>query len=198
MNNIVLDFRHGYVRGERLEAQEIVYQYDAGRTVEAYVPETEANFFLHVGFENNPTLAVIEEVTTEQDAEEGGYKITASIPDSILTRYGTLLVYVVAVDGDKIVTTYEGQVPVRNKATAEDYIVPDEEATSIVERARAAANTATSAAETAEAAAAEAMSGTPEGYAQLVSDVTDLKADLNHLGLSVVDGAINVSFIVNE
>lgn len=194
MNNIVLDFRHNYIRGERLEAQEIVYQYDAGRTVEAYVPETEANFFLHVGFENNPTLAVIEEVTTEQDAEEGGYKITASIPDSILTRYGTLLVYVVAADGDKIVTTYEGQVPVRNKATAEDYIVPDEEATSIVERARAAANTATSAAETAEAAAAEAMSGTPEGYAQLVSDVTDLKADFNALGLSVVDGKLCVTY----
>ena len=191
MNNIVLDFRHNYIRGERLEAQEIVYQYDAGRTVEAYVPETEANFFLHVGFENNPTLAVIEEVTTEQDAEEGGYKITASIPDSILTRYGTLLVYVVAVDGDKIVTTYEGQVPVRNKATAEDYIVPDEEATSIVERARAAANTATSAAETAEAAAAEAMSGTPEGYAQLVSDVTDLKADLTDYADYIVGVSID-------
>lgn len=29
-------------------------------------------------------------------------------------------------------------------------------------------------------------------------EITDLKADLNHLGLSVVDGAINVSFIVNE
>ena len=29
-------------------------------------------------------------------------------------------------------------------------------------------------------------------------EITALKADLNHLGLSVVDGAINVSFIVNE
>ena len=29
-------------------------------------------------------------------------------------------------------------------------------------------------------------------------EINDLKADLNHLGLSVVDGAINVSFIVNE
>ena len=34
--------------------------------------------------------------------------------------------------------------------------------------------------------------------ADIRSDVTDLMADLNHLGLSVVDGAINVSFIVNE
>lgn len=30
------------------------------------------------------------------------------------------------------------------------------------------------------------------------AELTDLKADLNQLGLSVVDGAINVSFIVNE
>lgn len=119
MNNIVLDFRHNYERGERLESAEPVYQYDAGRTVEAYVPQTEANFFLHVGFENDPTLAVIDEVAVEQDAEEGGYKITADIPDSILTRYGTLLVYVVAVDGDKIATMYEGQIPVRSKAMAE-------------------------------------------------------------------------------
>lgn len=149
MNNIVFDFRHNYVRGERLPSEELVYQYDAGRVVEAYVPEQESSFFLHVGFENDPTLSVIEVDSVTADQDEGGYKILATIPDSILTRYGTLLVYVVAAGNDQLVTTYEGQVPVNNKAVAEDYIVPDEQATNIIERAAAAADRAEAAAETA-------------------------------------------------
>ena len=50
MNNIVFDFRHNYERGERLGSQEVVYQYDEGRVIEAYVPEQEG-FVLNVGFE---------------------------------------------------------------------------------------------------------------------------------------------------
>ena len=154
MNNIVLDFRHGYVRGERLEAQEIVYQYDTGRIVEAYVPETESTFFLHVGFENDPTLSVITIDSVTADAEVGGYKILATIPDSIIARYGEMSVYVIASGDSQLVTTYEGLVTVRHKPAAEDYIVPDEEATSIIERAEAAAGRAESAQAAAEAAAA--------------------------------------------
>lgn len=154
MNNIVLDFRHNYIRGERLESQEIVYQYDVGRVVEAYVPETESTFFLHVGFENDEILSVITIDSVTEDEEEGGYKILATIPDSIITRYGELLVYVVAAGGDQLVTTYEGVVPIRHKQAAEDYIVPDEEATDIVERAEVAASRAESAQAAAEAAAA--------------------------------------------
>jgi len=154
MNNIVLDFRHNYVRGERLESQEIVYQYDSGRVVEAYVPYTESSFFLHVGFANDETLSVITIDSVTEDQEEGGYKILATIPDSIIARYGDLLVYVVAAGSDQLVTTYEGFVPIRHKLAAEDYIVPDEEATDIIERAEVAADRAEVARAAAEAAAA--------------------------------------------
>lgn len=183
MNNIVIDFRHNYVRGERLPSVEIVYQYDEGRVAEVYVPETEATFFLHVGFENDAVFSVIDIDSVSADAEDGGYMILATIPDSILARYGTMLIYVVAVENSKIVTTYEGQVAVRPKALAEDYVVPDEEATSIIERAAASAAAAEAAAaqailpaeiisrsETAMASAEDAAEAA-QGYAESIGDV---------------------------
>ena len=194
MNNIVLDFRYNYVRGERLEAQEMVYQYDAGRIVEAYVPEAEPAFFVHVGFENSSeALALIDDVTVEEDAEEGGYKITAVIPDSVLVKYGNLLIYVVGADGDQIVTTYEGFVLVKHKEAAEDYIVPDDQAVNIIERAKAAAITAEASAQIAEAAAAEAMSGTPEGYAALVDTVETL-SDTDNLTVGTARQLLSDSY----
>jgi len=194
MNNIVLDFRYNYVRGERLEAQEMVYQYDAGRIVEAYVPEAEPAFFVHVGFENSSeALALIDDVTVEEDAEEGGYKITAVIPDSVLVKYGNLLIYVVGAEGDQIVTTYEGFVIVKHKEAAEDYIVPDNQAVNIIERAKAAAITAEASAQIAEAAAAEAMSGTPEGYAALVDTVETL-SDTDNLTVGTARQLLSGSY----
>lgn len=158
MNNIVFDFRHNYVRGERMESQEIVYQYDEGRVIEAYVPEQEG-FVLNVGYESDTTLYVVEVDSTTADTE-GGYKILATLPDTFLTRHGNLLVYVIAGDDEVIVTTYEGVVPVLPKAVSEDYVVPTEQESSILARCAAAANASETAQGTAEAKALVA-----EGYA---------------------------------
>ncbi len=158
MNNIMLDFRHNYERGERLGAAEVVYQYDTGRTIEAYVP-AEEGYVLNVGFENDSTLYVIEADSTTADPE-GGYKVLAELPDSILTRYGNLLIYVIACDDDIIITTYEGVVTVLPKTVAEDYIIPTPEETDILERCAAAANAAGTARTVAEEKALVA-----EGYA---------------------------------
>ena len=165
MNNIVFDFRHNYVRGERLESQEIVYQYDEGRVIEAYVPEQEG-FVLNVGYESDTTLYVVEVDSTTAD-EEGGYKILATLPDTFLTRHGNLLIYVIAGDDEVIVTTYEGVVPVLPKAVSEDYVVPTEQESSILERCAAAANASETAQGTAEAKALVA-----EGYALGTQDGT--------------------------
>ena len=120
MNNIVFDFRLNYTRGDRLPAMEVVYQYDTGRTIEACVPKNEEEFVLHVGFEEDATLTVVNVDDVEEDTEEGGYMVTATMPDEILERSGNLLVYVVAVDTGVTVTTYEGSVEVRRKAPAEE------------------------------------------------------------------------------
>lgn len=34
----------------------------------------------------------------------------------------------------------------------------------------------------------------PEGYSELTEDVSELKSDFGNMGLSVVDGALNVSY----
>lgn len=145
MTNVVFDFRHAYQRGERVESEEAIYQYDVGRVAEMYVPETAELFFLHVGMANRFPFALVD-VDSVEAVSEGGYKVTASIPDSILTEFGTMLVYLVAAEGSSIVTTYEGAVTVKNRAAAEDYVVPDEQASSIVERAEIAAQRAETAA----------------------------------------------------
>lgn len=170
MNNIVLDFRHNYERGERLGAQELVYQYDTGRVVEAYVPETESGFVLNVGFESDAVLSVITIDSASADSE-GGYKILAAIPDSILTRYGNLLVYIVAGTESTLATTYEGVVPVKQKAVAEDYIEPTEESESIIERA---AVEAAAAILSASLAADSAL--VSEGYAKGSQNGTDVSS----------------------
>ena len=169
MNNIVFDFRRNYVRGERLEAQEIVYQYDEGRVIEAYVPEQEG-FVLNVGFESDATLYVVEVDSTTAD-DEGGYKVLATLPDTFLTRHGNLLVYVIAGEDEMIVTTYEGVVPVLPKAVSEDYVEPTEEESSILARCAAAAN----ASETAQGAA-EAKALVAEGYALGTQDGTPVSS----------------------
>ena len=159
MNNIVFDFRHNYVRGERLESQEIVYQCDEGRVIEAYVPEQEG-FVLNVGYESDSTLYVVEVNSTTADTE-GGYKILATLPDTFLARHGNLLVYVIAGEDEMIVTTYEGVVPVLPKAVSEDYVVPTEQESSILARCAAAANASEEEALAAEGYALGTQDGTP-------------------------------------
>jgi len=169
MNNIVIDFRHNYVRGDRLEAQEIVYQYDEGRVIEAYVPE-QAGFVLNVGYESDSTLYIVEVDSTTAD-DEGGYKVLATLPDTFLTRYGNLLIYVIASEDEMVVTTYEGVVPVRPKAVSEDYVTPTAEESSILARCAAAANASETAQGTAEAKALVA-----EGYAVGEQDGTAVES----------------------
>ena len=117
MTNIVFDFRRSYKRGERLQASEPIYQWDTGRIIEVYVPEEEPEFVFCVGFDNDPALTNVTDVTVEA-ADDGGFVLTADMPD-ILEKYGTLLVYVVAEDDGMAVTLYEGAVKVIGRQEVE-------------------------------------------------------------------------------
>lgn len=115
MNNIKFDFRQNYTRGDRASSEEVVYQHDTGRTIEAGVVEEET-YVLHIGYEGDATLTEVSVDAVTEDTEEGGYIVTATLPDAILERYGNLIVYIVAEDTGVTVTEYEGQVEVRQKA----------------------------------------------------------------------------------
>ena len=110
MNNIVFDFRHAYTRGDRLQAAEDIYQWDAGRIIEAYVPEEEPEFVFAVGYDNDLALTAVS--ATVDAAEDGGFVLTADMPVT-LDKPGTILVYIVAEDDGIAVTLYEGAVKVR-------------------------------------------------------------------------------------
>lgn len=112
MNNIVFDFRHAYTRGDRLEADAPVYQWDTGRIIEAYVPEEEPEFVFAVGYDNDPTLTTAS--ATVDAANDGGFVLTADMPVT-LDKPGTLLVYIVAEDDGIAATLYEGAVKVRGR-----------------------------------------------------------------------------------
>lgn len=118
MNNIILDFRHGYSKGDRLFSEEPAYQYDAGRTLEAYVPESETTFVVEVGNEQDAMMVSIDDVTVTADAD-GGYKIVAAVPDSVFENHGRMLAYVVVHDGSTVATVYEGAVTIKMRPLSE-------------------------------------------------------------------------------
>ena len=241
MSTITFDFRHYYRKGERRESDQIAYQWDLGHVAEIYVPVT-ATYEVHYCFADYPQTEDYA-VESTSAAEDGGFKLTAHIPNKYFERPGELKVYVVGSDDNHILTTYEGYISIRRRIKPDDYTDddPENEATRILAEAREARDAAIEAAEQAEAAASQSAAqasiaevydatktyaigdyrlydgqlyectteiSTPEAWTaahwtattagtelnDIKGDVSDLKEDINDLGLSVVDGAINITY----
>ena len=155
MSTITFDFRHYYRKGERRESDQIAYQWDLGHVAEIYVP-MNATYEIHYCFADFTETDDygVESITA---AEDGGYKLTAHIPNELFERSGELKVYVIGADDNHILTTYEGYITIRGRAKPEDYVDddPENEATRILTEAREARDAAIEAAEQAEAAASQ-------------------------------------------
>lgn len=106
MSTITMDFRHHYQRGERREAEQVAYQWDLGHVAEIYVPE-EATYTIGYCF-SDYTQTEDYEIDTIEPAEDGGYKLTAHIPNKYFERNRELRVYVVGSADNHVITTYEG------------------------------------------------------------------------------------------
>lgn len=140
MSTITFDFRHYYQKGERRESDQIAYQWDLGHVAEIYVPVT-ATYEIHYCFADYPqTEDYAVESTTA--AEDGGYKLTAHIPNKYFERSGELKVYVVGSDDNHILTTYEGYISIRRRIKPDDYTDddPENDAETIIARAKRYAN----------------------------------------------------------
>ena len=88
MSTITFDFRHYYRKGERRESDQIAYQWDLGHVAEIYVP-VNATYEIHYCFADfMETDDYAVESTTA--AEDGGYKLTAHIPNELFERSGEL------------------------------------------------------------------------------------------------------------
>lgn len=147
-SNLVFDFRHHYVVGERRASEPSAYQFDQGHLAEIYVPENATSWEIHYAFGDFP-LSEGYNVDDVEAADDGGYVITAHVPNDLFERSGELRVYLMAVEEESIITTYEGYVFIKNRNQPDDYVDddPDNHATHLLEEAEAAAALAQEAAE---------------------------------------------------
>lgn len=125
MSTITFDFRHYYQRGERREADQIAYQWDLGHVAEIYVP-LDATYNISYCFSDydNTDDYAVESITA---ADDGGYKLTAHVPNKYFERSGELRVYIIGEADDHIITTYEGFLTIRSRLEPDDYVDPDPE-----------------------------------------------------------------------
>ena len=140
MSTITMDFRHNYQRGERRDSDQDTYQWDLGHVLEIYVPAT-ATYEIHYclpGFTETEDYAV-ESCTASDD---GGYKLTAHVPNKFFEESGRLQLFVVGSADNHIITTYEGYINIISRVKPDDYTDDDPEngAISILAKAREYAN----------------------------------------------------------
>ena len=199
MANIVLDFLHNYQTGERRESEPATaYQYDEGHVLEAVLPEVITSCEIHYwirGMEDADAYTPTS-ITPNSD---GSCTVLGNIPNSYFETNGELRIYIVVTDGTASITTYEGKLHIAQRAMPDDYVDddPENEAVRVITEARAAAATATEkAGEAAESAeqAQEILDSIPEDYTELTEEVSNLKDDFDDIGLSVVDGALNITY----
>ena len=203
MSNLVFDFRHHYETGERRASEPCAYQYDQGHIAKVYVPETADSFEMHYAWGDFPQSEgyMVDDV---EQADDGGYVITAHIPNDLFERSGELRVYVVASDTNSIITTYEGYIFIKNRIQPDDYVDddPDNHAVKILDEAQryatksesfAVGGTGTRLGEDTDNAkyyleqAEEVAESIPEDYSELSADVVELKGAVSDLGDAVTD-----------
>lgn len=124
-NTLTFDFRHYYQRGERRESDKIAYQWDLGHVAEIYVP-LDATYNISYCFSDYDKTDDYA-VESIEAADDGGYKLTAHVPNKYFERSGELRVYIVGEVDDHIITTYEGFLTIRSRLQPDDYIDPDPE-----------------------------------------------------------------------
>ena len=202
MANITLDFLHNYHTGERRESEPAnAYQYDEGHVFEAVVPVAVTSCEIHYWARGFDEAEAYTPASITQNTDNS-YTITGNIPNKFFETYGDLRVYIVVTDGDASITTYEGRIHICERSKPDDYVDddPENEATRVLTEAQAAATTATQQAQAASDSAdqaqqsAETLSESVEQIATNTQDITALEEDINNLGLSVVDGAINITY----
>ena len=125
MSTITFDFRHHYERGERRESEQIAYQWDLGHVAEIYVP-LDATYNIGYCF-NDFTQTEDYAVESITAADDGGYKLTAHVPNKYFERSGELRLFIVGEVDDHIITTYEGFLTIRGRLQPDDYVDPDPE-----------------------------------------------------------------------
>lgn len=202
MANITLDFLHNYHTGERRESDPAyAYQYDEGHVIEAVLPSVVTTVELHYWIRGMEEAEAYTPTSITPN-DDSSCTVLGNIPNKYFETNGELRIYIVVNDASASITTYEGKLNICQRSKPDDYVDddPENEATRVLTEAQAAATTATQQAQAASDSAdqaqqsAETLSESVEQIATNTQDITALEEDINNLGLSVVDGAINITY----
>ena len=205
MATLTLDFLRNYRLGTYRESEPVAYQYDQGHVLDILVPGAVASAEVQY-WTRGMTEAAAYEVGSITQQTGGSYVIECNVPNEFFDTWGDLRVYLVVTDDSKYVVTYEGRIKVLQREKPEDYVDdnPDNEALRVLTEAREAAQSASADADRAAQVAASIpadyseLSGNVSNLTQEVSSVNErlsaLKEEFTAIGLSVVDGAINITY----
>ena len=205
MATLTLDFLRNYRLGTYRESEPVAYQYDQGHVLDILVPGSVASAEVQY-WTRGMTEAAAYEVGSITQQTDGSYVIECNVPNEFFDTWGDLRVYLVVTDDSKYVVTYEGRIKVLQREKPEDYVDdnPDNEALRVLTEAREAAQSASADADRAAQVAASIpadyseLSGNVSNLTQEVSSVNErlsaLKEEFTAIGLSVVDGAINITY----
>lgn len=119
-NNLILDFTHYYIRGEKRQSEPIAYQWDLGNVMVARIPATTDTItvrYWQTGQGESQTY-IPNDVTTEEDVTT----VTANMPNYYFEKANEVRVYITAMSVDQDVVTYEGYVPVKLIPKPDDYV----------------------------------------------------------------------------
>lgn len=119
-NNLILDFTHYYIRGEKRQSEPIAYQWDLGNVLIARIPATTDTItvrYWQTGQGESQTY-IPNDVTTEGDVTT----VTANMPNYYFEKANEVRVYITAMSVDQDVVTYEGYVPVKLIPKPDDYV----------------------------------------------------------------------------
>lgn len=125
MSTITLDFRYYYQKGERRRATQDAYQWDLGHVAEIFVPE-DATYNIGYYF-SDYTQTEDYAIESIEAVDDGGYKLTAHVPNKYFERSGELCIYIIGLADDHVITTYEGSLTIRKRPQPDDYVDPDPE-----------------------------------------------------------------------
>lgn len=136
MSTITFDFRHHYKKGERRASDPIAYKWDLGHVAEILVP-VNATYEINYCFYDSEEAEAYA-VESIEAVSDGGYKITAHVPNKYFERSGELQVYVIGTSDSKIIMTYEGYITIRDRIQPDDYVDddPENQAISYIEQAK--------------------------------------------------------------
>ena len=125
MSTITFDFRYYYQKGERRRATQDAYQWDLGHVAEIFVP-VDATYNIGYFF-SDYTQTEDYAIESIEAVDDGGYKLTAHVPNRYFERSGELCIYIIGLADDHVITTYEGSLTIRKRPQPDDYVDPDPE-----------------------------------------------------------------------